>query len=186
MSSVSSFCLFFCVYFNALDETTVFSQSWRCGPVQASPILTVCIKALAGQLELEWMWVRAVLGCNCVKVPWIAGAGVDMVCVSPVVCCDRAVLVGWLELQWAWAKARGPSAYHTSVPGRDCCSRVRWGCMILLGVVAGAVVGQGPVVCWTDCGRLVRTPGLCSHLYYQGGQRRQKLTLYGASDLRES
>lgn len=110
----------------------------------------------------------------------------DMDWVSPVVCCGRAVLVGWLELQWAWAKARGPSAYHNSVPGRDCCSRVRWGCMILLGVVAGAVVGQGPVVCWTDCGRLVRTPGLWSHLYFQGGQRRQKLTLYGASDLRES
>lgn len=151
---------FFCVYFNALDETAIFSQFWRYGPVEASPILTVCIKALAGQLELDWMCVRALLGSNCVKVPWT----VDMDWVSPVVCCDRAVLAGWLELQWSWAKARGPSAYHTRVPGWDCCSRVRWGCMILLGVVGGAVVGQGPVVCWTDCGRLVRTPGLWSYL----------------------
>lgn len=58
--------------------------------------------------------------------------------------------------------------------------------MVHLRIVAGAVVGQGAVVCWTDCGRLVRTPGLWSRLYYLGGQRRQKLMLYGASDLRES
>lgn len=57
-------------------------------------------------------------------------------------------------------KAQGPSAYHTRVPGWGLLqqSQVRlhdppWGS-------GGAAGGQGPVVCWTDCGRLVRTPGL--------------------------
>lgn len=74
----------------------------------------MCLEALAGCLELEWVpagisWVVPHWGCP----GRMTGAGGGTGRVVLEVCHASTVLAGWLELEQAWIRGWGPRLYHT-------------------------------------------------------------------------